>query len=342
MEGKVVVNTIDVHEAIKSLSQVFSTDYEQENNEMCFQIPEKWGKGYVNAVSFSHGVGILDIDIRLNEPLVLEFNNSNIQPLKFLYNREEIIKHTFSDSDDETDINRLESIMVAADIHAEHVLVFRPDKSICVFIISVNRKEFEKKVEDFLPGMNKELEALFRDVNGINRFLYQGYYSLDIAENIEACIECELTDFPRSVFLEGKVYEILGHQLRQYLDDLNTPEKRKILRKSTLNAIEQAAEIITQELDRVDNVLRLAKRVGLNQNTLQQGFKQVYGKSINAYMKDLRLKQAKELLESSDMNITEISYAIGINSRSYFSKIFREKFGMTPKEYRFNSQGKVS
>ena len=42
---------------------------------------------------------------------------------------------------------------------------------------------------------------------------------------------------------------------------------------------------------------------------------------------------AKELLLNTDLNITEITYKIGINSRSYFSKLFKEKYGMSPKVF---------
>lgn len=79
--------------------------------------------------------------------------------------------------------------------------------------------------------------------------------------------------------------------------------------------------------------MSLAKRVGLNQNTLQEGFKQLYKKSVNQYIKDSRLEKAKELMETTDLNITEITYQIGINSRSYFSKLFKDKYGMCPKDY---------
>jgi len=63
------------------------------------------------------------------------------------------------------------------------------------------------------------------------------------------------------------------------------------------------------------------------------GFKQLYGKSVNQYIRDVRIEMAKVLIETSDLNITEITYAIGINSRSYFSKLFKERYSLSPKQY---------
>lgn len=342
MKNVLSISTVHVDETIKGMADFFGGRLDRENNEACFELPEEWGKGHINGFSFTHGVSVIDVDFRLKKDIILEFQNPSVEPLQLLYNKEDNLGHLFSDIETINPINRLECIMVASDITSHQCLYLEKDSAVCMFLININRREFENKVEDFLPGMNKDLELLFRDVNGVNRFFYQGYYSLDIAESIEAFTDCELTDFPKSVFLEGKVYEILGHQLRQYLDDRNTPERRKILRTSTVSAIKKAAELIEENLDQVENILTLSKKVGLNQNTLQQGFRHIFGKSVNAHIKELRLKRAKELLETSQMNITEISYAVGINSRSYFSKIFKERYGMTPKQYILNTRNKAS
>ena len=83
----------------------------------------------------------------------------------------------------------------------------------------------------------------------------------------------------------------------------------------------------------MDNILALSRRVGLNQNTLQNGFKHLYGTSVNQYIKNARMELARELMESTGLNITEITYKIGINSRSYFSKLFKQRYSMTPQQY---------
>lgn len=60
------------------------------------------------------------------------------------------------------------------------------------------------------------------------------------------------------------------------------------------------------------------------------------GTTVTNFIRNERLILAEELIQTSDMNISEIVYSIGFTSRSYFSKIFRNKFNCTPKAYLMN------
>ena len=51
-------------------------------------------------------------------------------------------------------------------------------------------------------------------------------------------------------------------------------------------------------------------------------------------LKAARLIKAKELLITTDIRVSNIGYDVGFTSPSYFTKCFREKYGMTPNEYR--------
>lgn len=333
MPEKKELKELNIIDVVKDIASRLNVDYETENNEICIDIPEDAGTGTIMAMSFSHGVGLMDLDVRLKREVRFELNQSLVQPLEIIYNRESSFIHRFNGKEDAHDIRHLESAMLSSNGKHGNMVVLPADEPICFFNIEINRKQFEEKIGDFLPDMDSDLEALFRDVNGVNLFFYKANYSLDIAKCIEEIKECEHSGFPKSVFIEGKCYEILAHHLRQYIDDSSDPDNRKILRQATVKKLEEAAEIISSELEQVDNIIALAKRVGLNQNTLQNGFQHLYGMSVNNYIRNERMEMAKNLMEKSDLNITEITYRIGINSRSYFSKLFKERYAMTPTQY---------
>lgn len=50
------------------------------------------------------------------------------------------------------------------------------------------------------------------------------------------------------------------------------------------------------------------------------------------------MKRAAQLIESGDYNMTQIAYMVGINDPRYFSKCFKQRFGMTPTEYKENAK----
>ena len=74
--------------------------------------------------------------------------------------------------------------------------------------------------------------------------------------------------------------------------------------------------------------------MGISQSKLQTGVKYLYGRTVNQFVKNIRLEVARELIHTTDMNQSEICYHIGFSSRSHFTKIFEERFGKVPSEYK--------
>ena len=63
-------------------------------------------------------------------------------------------------------------------------------------------------------------------------------------------------------------------------------------------------------------------------------FKSNAGLSLRAYCNDLRLLDAKVLLQSTDLSVSEVAYEVGFEDASYFIKLFREKHGISPRKFR--------
>ncbi|WP_396632802.1 helix-turn-helix domain-containing protein [Maribacter sp. R86514] len=333
MSTKKELKELNVIDVVKDIALRLGVNYKEENNEICMDIPEESGTGHIKAISFSHGVGIMDVDITLKKDVRFVLNQSLVQPLEIVFNREKTLLHEFDGQDKQTEIKHLESAIFSCNSKYGNVLTLKANEPMCFFNLEINRKLFEEKIESFLPEMNEDLEGLFRDVNGINLFFHKGHYSLDIAKCIDAINDTEDEGFTKSVFIEGKCYEILAHHLRQYLDDASPSDKRTILRQSTVVKIEEAANILNKNLEETPDIITLAKKVGLNQNTLQNGFQSLFGLSVKEFSQDKKMEKARKLMETTTLNITEITYRIGINSRSYFSKLFKERYAMSPKQY---------
>lgn len=77
----------------------------------------------------------------------------------------------------------------------------------------------------------------------------------------------------------------------------------------------------------------LADSVSMSRNECCRYFKRMMNMTITEYLLEYRLAKAAALLESSDLNITEIAEQTGFCDVSYFIKMFRRKTGITPKAY---------
>ncbi len=78
----------------------------------------------------------------------------------------------------------------------------------------------------------------------------------------------------------------------------------------------------------------LADVVGLNVSYLSTLFKRETGLTITDYVAEERVSTAKNMLRYSEMTASAIASSLGFSSQSYFTKIFRERTGITPSEYR--------
>lgn len=85
---------------------------------------------------------------------------------------------------------------------------------------------------------------------------------------------------------------------------------------------------------------QLARQAGLSEPYFRKLFFQNYGVSPWQYLMQLRLKKARRLLESSGLPLDEVAAACGYNNLYYFLKVFKNRTGYTPTEYRNRYQNK--
>jgi len=81
------------------------------------------------------------------------------------------------------------------------------------------------------------------------------------------------------------------------------------------------------------NVEVLGSEVGMSSAHLSRKLKSLTQFSANEIIKKYRIKKASLLLENMEGNVSEVMYEVGFSNLSYFSKCFREEFGLSPKEY---------
>lgn len=78
----------------------------------------------------------------------------------------------------------------------------------------------------------------------------------------------------------------------------------------------------------------LERLLGMSQANLYRKLTQLTGLNPSAFIRNIRLEEAKKLLLHTNKNVKEIAYAVGFSSPAYFSTNFKEKFGLSPSKFR--------
>ena len=146
---------------------------------------------------------------------------------------------------------------------------------------------------------------------------------------LNCCYEGEV----RRLYLESKAIEIVALHLQQLLSDTRETKKYPTLSVDDIERINQAKEFLLQNFLDPPSLSELARHVGFNDFKLKWGFRKVFGTTVFGYLNDYRLSKAKQLIAQDDLSISEIANAVGFANHSYFSAIFKRKYGVNPRAY---------
>ena len=157
--------------------------------------------------------------------------------------------------------------------------------------------------------------------------------SLSLAMNriVEQIRHHPYTGAMESVYLQGKVYEMLAVALADLSDDSEDA-------KRVVGADQQRAMIVRDmlmaDLTNTPTIEVLAGYVGMSQRRLNEVFRDVFGCTVFEWIVQQRLDQARDLLLNSDLSIKEIVYRMGYAHVSTFTNAFSRRFGAPPAGFR--------
>ncbi len=104
------------------------------------------------------------------------------------------------------------------------------------------------------------------------------------------------------------------------------------------NFITQVIEEIEEHMsDSELSVEKLSDAMAMSRIHLHRKLKALTDQSASQFIRTIRLKRAKQLLEQKSATVTEIAYEVGFNNISYFAKCFKEQFGVLPSEFEVES-----
>lgn len=129
------------------------------------------------------------------------------------------------------------------------------------------------------------------------------------------------------LFLKNKLEEIIIFLSRKY-SQISIPKAKSLVR------IGKAIDFIENNFQNNIYIQQLAELSFMSVRNFQRVFKEATGLSPNSYLLDKRIQYSSKLLSETDSAIYDISERVGITDWYYFSKAFKNKFGISPRKYR--------
>lgn len=329
---KIKIKNNSIEQCIRKIAATLGAEYTHNCREFKVEVPHSKGSGSIHGYTFDYGLSLLYLDCFLHEALNLEFTKDQPHPLHFHFCGKGEFRHELCDGEISYQLNPLNGSISANPVECAQHLSFPPNVQIVHTALMIERSEFLEKIECDLKKMHEKLAAVFRDVEATQIFLHEVNYSLPTAECIRHIAGNGYEDLVRSAFAEAKTLELLALQLKQFSEDLDPDTRYVALKKYDLDRIIKAKEILVSDLQNAPTIQDLARQSGINQQKLKRGFKQVFGSTINQYLRNVRLETAKYLIMDGKATIQDIAERVGYSNQSHFARRFRERYGLLPKE----------
>ena len=303
-----------------------------ELTDNCLRFQDENGSGEVEHLSLEDGINLYRFNMLLTSSLKINFQAKDAASLNFCYCSDGDVFQSFENEEEKEKLNKFKTTIIGHPQKSISTFEMKEDKRINLVLISVN---LNGSAETESCMIKKRIHQLFNPHHENGFLFYRGSYNLKIADKIRQLEDIEETGVVRQLMTEGLIKYILALEVKQHGEDMSHAiNDLGSLRVSEMEMIKELTTFIDNNIHLKLNLDFLKSKTGLSPKKLQEGFKLMHGKTVNDYIKKIRLQVAEHLIKTSDLNISEVVYTIGLSSRSYFSRIFLEHYKMCPKDYK--------
>ncbi len=99
-------------------------------------------------------------------------------------------------------------------------------------------------------------------------------------------------------------------------------------------AVRRSETCLREHFTEADAIVAAVAAAGIPERTLKRRFRAATGVSLIEYLQNLRIEHGKQLLETTDLPVEEVSAEAGYADPSFFRRLFRRRVGLTPGAYR--------
>ena len=198
------------------------------------------------------------------------------------------------------------------------------------YLRSGNKKKIFEQMQKIINETEKETEKYFNNIMeliGANIFLFLSGIPLDkeskdkITESFEQQIHVQSERKTKADYMKYWLEYIADNIQSMHNNDQN-------------QLIQQIYKYLNDNFSQPIGLTNVSEHVNRNPSYISRFIKQATGRKFSEILAELRLEEAKKLLRSSNLKITQIAEQVGYPNLQYFTRVFTGQMNMTPAEYR--------
>jgi AraC-like DNA-binding protein len=326
------IDSTDFRSTQEKFLDYFSSSVESFDFGNRIVLTDTDGKGEIYFLQFNDGISIILYDCNFKEGLNLEVDSTLSAPLYIFYAMTDGAGVNVNESSTINGLSKYQPVIIGSALGKTIKLSLPKDRHSQLLVFKVDRKKYVANRIKLLKN-RAVLNTIFEDRNSLKTTIHACSPNLYIADLVHRLSHHTLKETYRIFVIEAEINLILGHILAHYATDVNSAGNSRILTKKELEKVRELASNIARNPGESYTIRQLTSATGLAPYKLQEGFRHLYKRTAADFIRDKRLMRAAELLGKNELNVTEVVAHIGLNSNSYFSKIFKEKYNCCPKEY---------
>lgn len=133
--------------------------------------------------------------------------------------------------------------------------------------------------------------------------------------------------------------EALREQVQKVTEEFALQEQETQVAVGADEWVRKTARMVEETLEEPEfGITFMAQRYGMSDSAFSHMFKRMFGVSFIAYVNDVKIRRAQEMLRSSALSVEEIARRLGYSSASNFTRMFKSIVRMTPSLYRQQSR----
>jgi AraC-like DNA-binding protein len=295
-----------------------------------FLLSDKLKKGFKDEITLNEGLKLVINEYKPKSNLVINFQISNA-PIEFAYclsGRMSIEFHSDNGNIDFLEVSSGASALFYLP-NTYGILKVYWNEPLKIISLHCSTEYISKFLDDSELNFNESIDL---NSESLRPFLEITKSNAGIRSAASQIIESNLTGKLKNIFFESKSNELIVLILEQIRSNYSD-EKTEIITKNDLLKVAEVEQVLINNLAEVPSLLELSDIASMTHTKLNRIFKRVYGNTVFGYLRELRLRKAKELLEIGDMTIADIAYDTGWSSPSHLSREFKDEFGLTPKSF---------